>query len=211
MCFCMCSVECGFICTQSNVLNLMCFIHAQSEVLLYVLNWILLKWMCFVKCTPMNLSVDSPKLPQLSKNRSFSPSVSAVHHNTRLIANLVSEFSVGLPVNHFFTYLWPSEEIHQVLLCILHLFLQLSFGSNVLFWLLWLLMCPNLWCWQTFALRNCASKGCIALQLVISSLKQWTYIFSCSWNLTSANFNGLFGSPLIGVRQKRSSGWRWRP
>jgi hypothetical protein len=60
--------------------------------------------------------------------------VPAVHHNTHLIANLVSEFLVGLPVKHFFTYLRPSEEIHQVLLCILHLcVLQLSFGSNVLF------------------------------------------------------------------------------
>jgi len=38
MCFCMCSVECGFICAESNVLNQMCFIHAQSKVLLYVLN-----------------------------------------------------------------------------------------------------------------------------------------------------------------------------
>jgi hypothetical protein len=184
-----CSIRSAFVCAQLNSaqVNVLCQMHSYEFICRFT------------------------KLPQLSKNRSFSPSVSAVHHNTRLIANLVSEFSVGLPVNHFFTYLWPSEEIHQVLLCILHLFLQLSFGSNVLFWLLWLLMCPNLWCWQTFALRNCASKGCIALQLVISSLKQWTYIFRCSWNLTSANFNGLFGSPLIGVRQKRSSGWRWRP
>jgi hypothetical protein len=45
----------------------MCFIHAQSKVLLYVLNWILLKWMCFVKCTPINLCVDSPNFLNLAR------------------------------------------------------------------------------------------------------------------------------------------------